>query len=199
MEGDSLEIRPFRWNDLETMVQMVCDVWELENMYGTREKGLCMAESYLLDCMRETSFAMTAVTQKKVCGFVLGRREGASCLEIPRDWSGREEAAKDRESIEEYKRACRQLLRECGREYGGELILFVVAREWQGRGIGQRLYGEAVDYLRESGCSSYFLYTDSSCNYRFYDRRGMRRIGEALLPAPKGRKQLVLYLYEETI
>ena len=38
------------------------------------------------------------------------------------------------------------------------------------------------DYMRDRRISNFFLFTDTTCNYPFYERRGMERRGSASTP-----------------
>ncbi|MEQ3613674.1 GNAT family N-acetyltransferase [Mediterraneibacter gnavus] len=45
----------------------------------------------------------------------------------------------------------------------------------RGKGIGTALFQSFLDYLREHHLHSFYLYTDTSCNYGFYKHQGMKR------------------------
>ncbi len=68
-------------------------------------------------------------------------------------------------------------------------MLFAVAPETRGHGVGTELLAAAQGYLREQGAQRAFLFTDTDCTWEYYERRGMRRAAECafepeeLLPA----------------
>lgn len=72
-----------------------------------------------------------------------------------------------------------KLLKEAKEEvdYDGRIVLFIMDPQFQGLGIGSKLFKAATDYLEEKGVQNYYLFTDTSCNYPFYDYKGMRRAG----------------------
>lgn len=66
---------------------------------------------------------------------------------------------------------------EASVDYDGRIVLFIMDPQFQGLGIGSRLFQAAKDYFAEKNVENYYLFTDSSCNYPFYDHKGMRRAG----------------------
>ncbi|RHP34453.1 GNAT family N-acetyltransferase [Lachnotalea sp. AF33-28] len=72
----------------------------------------------------------------------------------------------------------KDLLKQCGRNYQGELAFFAVNEKYRGKGIGRQLFQKASEYMRGQGISEFFLFTDTSCNYPFYEHQGMIRRGE---------------------
>lgn len=76
-----------------------------------------------------------------------------------------------------------QLLAEASAkvDYEGRIVLFIMDPKFQGLGIGGKLYNAALAYLEEHGVQQYYLFTDSSCNYPFYDHKGMRQAGQITL------------------
>ena len=70
----------------------------------------------------------------------------------------------------------RDLLSE-SKPYDGELAFFAVSRSCRGIGIGKMLFQRAIEYMKAQKISSFYLFTDTSCNYGFYEHQGMRRKG----------------------
>ena len=71
-----------------------------------------------------------------------------------------------------------QLLRGCKKTYPAELALFAVRSSCQGKGIGKKLFHSALAYLKQQGLDEFYLFTDTSCNYGFYEHQGMCRRGQ---------------------
>ena len=53
--------------------------------------------------------------------------------------------------------------------------LLIVSPDAKGLGIGGRLFSAALDRLRETGARGYHLLTDDSCDFGFYEHKGLRR------------------------
>ncbi len=56
-----------------------------------------------------------------------------------------------------------------------EFLLMIVSPEAQRRGVGRALVHAGETDLRIQGFSRYYLLTDSSCDYQFYERIGMQK------------------------
>ena len=64
-----------------------------------------------------------------------------------------------------------------------ELELFVVSPNQRGLGVGKRLIEEFETRLKELGCASYWLQTDSTCTWQSYDDHGYTRVADVALSA----------------
>lgn len=56
-----------------------------------------------------------------------------------------------------------------------EMTLLITAPSMVGKGVGKALVSYVCNFLCQKGYQNYFLLTDSSCTYQFYDRLGMTR------------------------
>ena len=72
------------------------------------------------------------------------------------------------------------------------LLNFAVDRRYQGKGIGTELFKLAGSIFEKEAHSSYYLYTDTSCNYRYYDHLGMKKMGSL---KPRKQDDFEIYLY----
>ncbi len=71
-----------------------------------------------------------------------------------------------------------QLMHAAQGSFDGEVVLFIVSEEMRGRGVGKKLITDFLELCRRRGLNRIYLYSDTSCNYGFYDRMGFQRIGE---------------------
>ena len=83
---------------------------------------------------------------------------------------------------------------------GGELSFFVLNEAVRGLGIGKQLYNAALTYMRQENIQSFYLFTDISCNYGFYEHCGMQRRGEIDMVAKLSGQQapMKFFLYDVT-
>ena len=56
-----------------------------------------------------------------------------------------------------------------------EVLVIIVNTAAKGMGVGQKLIEAVEEQLRNQGFKSYYLITDSSCDFGFYDHIGMKR------------------------
>ena len=57
-------------------------------------------------------------------------------------------------------------------------LAFAVSPEARGMGVGRKLFNHMLDVFRDAGMNEYFLFTDTTCDYGFYDYRGLTRKAE---------------------
>lgn len=82
-------------------------------------------------------------------------------------------------------------------EFDGVLTLFAVDEDYRGRGVGKALFIRLMDDLQHYGAHAIYLYTDSTCNYGFYEHQGFHRLEQQLLTLKRDGKpfQMAVYLY----
>lgn len=91
-------------------------------------------------------------------------------------------------------RLLREAIGEHGR-YDAEVTLLLVGERVRGGGAGRRLFDRMMRTFRDAGVERYFLYTDTDCNFGFYDHLGLTRRGERTLAWPDGGAT-TFYLYD---
>lgn len=48
----------------------------------------------------------------------------------------------------------------------------------RGNGVGKRLFQDLLAYVRSQDINRFYLFTDTSCNYGFYEHQGLVRCGK---------------------
>ena len=71
-----------------------------------------------------------------------------------------------------------KLLLESGKTFAASLNFFILDERYQGLGIGNKLYSLFIDYLQDKKIKVFFLFTDNSSNFQFYERKGLLKIAE---------------------
>lgn len=95
-----------------------------------------------------------------------------SLISIKRNKKGREALA----IFEKVREIDDLLLKNSGKPYSAELAFFAMDSEYRGLGIGKSLFEMAKSYMESNNLDDFFLFTDSSCNFKFYDHLGMKKI-----------------------
>ena len=63
-------------------------------------------------------------------------------------------------------------------EFDGVLTLFAVNENCRGLGVGKTLLAGLLEYLKKQDVKHIYLYTDTTCNYGFYEYQGFERLEE---------------------
>ena len=66
------------------------------------------------------------------------------------------------------------------------------------KGLGRKLFQTVVDYMKSRGTSAFYLFTDTSCNYPFYEHLGLtRRCEKKQVVDVKGEQgEMTFFLYD---
>ena len=99
-----------------------------------------------------------------------------------------------------YDRVNQEMLRDYRARHrpDSELLFLAADPDAQGRGAGTALLAELA---RRAPGRELYLFTDSGCTYRFYERRGFERAGEREITLELGAKRVPLtcFLYRKTL
>lgn len=87
-----------------------------------------------------------------------------------------------------------EMLSEDHENYEGEITFFAINEQCRGMGVGKSLFTNAMEYFKGCNIETYYLYTDSSCNFGFYEHQGMVRRNETSRHLP-GNSEMNFYLY----
>ena len=77
----------------------------------------------------------------------------------------------------EYTQVAQALEERVVKGIDAELELFLVAPEYQGQGIGKRMFRSMIEFYKKTGTDNFFLPPDTACTYQSYESMGMKRIG----------------------
>lgn len=182
-----------RRSDLSQIEQLTTDMWYAEY---TPEVGNALSHVDVEHCLARATFARVAELDGEIVGFILASiaahtskaselrhtaRMARSALTLLADEAGRR-------GLDEFMRIARvdnQLLRDAG-PFDAEVVLFVLAPAARGHGLGKRMFGAVMEYFAANGIDEYFLYTDTTCDYTFYEHRGLERRGALPLETKPG-------------
>lgn len=204
LRTDQVRLRPLRINDHAALIELLRRAW-----YDRYEPnvGRLMAEADWESCLARATQALVAVTRddtaagqstrgtERPLGVILGRvdvldsrpllnrhrrhrlRLLARLPFVRHGFKGLAELL----GIELIDALLLRGAKRAGHHYAAEVVLFIVDPESQGLGLGGRLFDALMAYLRDHGAERYFLFTDTSCNYGFYEHRGLKRVSELAL------------------
>lgn len=192
-----LQFRAMQDSDLGTMTQIVEHVWDMDTLCGGKKAGRFMSQEYLWKTLGHSTGVQVAVWDGEVVGFLAYKETTNPYLLLPNMASEEEQPGMEilsmRRRMEEYDGLCTALLKKSGYTFDGEITLFAVAPKWQGRGIGSALFDRARAYFNSR---SFFLYTDTGCNYQFYDTHGLRCLAQQAHENPyKKDRPFWVFLY----
>ncbi len=198
--------RPFEEDDFDAVASIVEEAW-YQNA-PSPEFAQLEAGADLADCLSRATFSQVAITNNTVAGVVLVRA-GRSSERWRLRWSERKHAlleqmtAQDPRAVQElfarreHEDAInRSLLAQADLPDEHEIVLLAVSAKAQGYGVGTLLLDAAANCLASRGATGAYLYTDTSCSWKFYEKRKLKRL--ASYRTPRHERRLLAseyYLY----
>lgn len=179
----SLEFREYQKQDFKPLQSVIRETWNYDQLCSPKTAAK-LAKVFLSSCLTNYTFSRVAVLDGKTVGIILVKdkadhkphfvnrfRQIQSILSLYLSKEGRN-VFKIFGSVNGIDK---KLLEECSHPYPAELALFAVSASCRGLGIGKKLFRFALDYLKKEDLKEFYLFTDTSCNYGFYEHQGMTR------------------------
>lgn len=175
-------LRELHKSDREKLESLICEEWNYEK-YCCPQVAAKFARVYLNSCLAEQTYTQVAIIDNVPVGIVMVKNLKVhkcplairlqlllSTISLYLSKEGRKIA----KIYECEDVADKELLMQCKKEYQGELSYFIVSPKYRGKRIGKLLFQKAIDYIYSQKISEFFLFTDTNCNYSFYEHLGMK-------------------------
>ena len=202
-------LRDLRNADLKSLEDVIRKTWNYDK-FTSSKTAKKLAKAYLASCLANQTYALTAEVDGKPVGIILGKNIEKHRCPLRYRWRQitalcRLLASKEGRDIlgvfKNIDHIDRELLSQCEKDYKGEVALFALDPESRGLGIGKKLFLRLMDYMKKEEIEDVYLYTDTSCNFGFYEHQGMKRQQQyQKVFHMKGQKETMeFYLYDISV
>ena len=162
---------------------------------------------YLQGCLLDSSFSKVAVKDDIVIGVILGNAKNdkkhlrkfsnilswiSSVVKLAFCSKENKKAIKEFSKVSQ---AYKELIQGKEDDFQGCIQLFIVSEESRGLGVGKTLIKYLSDYMIRMQVNSIYLYTDTRCNYGFYDSQNFKRLNEKEIYFDALPSSLNVFLY----
>ena len=178
-----IELREYQKQDFKALETIIRETWHYDD-FSSPKTAIKLAKVFLSSCLTNYTFSRVAVVDGKVAGIILANNiakhkcplsnrllQIKSILSLYISKEGRNVS----KIFGNVNGIDKQLLNENNKTYPAELALFAVSSSYRGKGIGKMLFQTALDYMKQERLKEFYLFTDTSCNYGFYEHQGMQR------------------------
>ncbi|MDZ5254043.1 GNAT family N-acetyltransferase [Clostridium sp. LIBA-8841] len=199
--------RDIKKEDLKEIEELIRDAFGFNNFIHNKELLDMITTLYLEETIAESSFIKVASKDDKVLGVILcnatkdstnynhlfihlNQENFPTTLPIKND--------KDKNETNEFlkiKDAYYELLKGKESLFDSSINLFIVSKEARGLGIGKTLLSYSLKYMNSVGTSSLYLFTDTRCNYGFYESQGFNRLEEKNVYIKTMESNIKTFLY----
>lgn len=204
--NQNITFREYKKEDEKFLQDIIRKTWKYDR-YFSRKVANRTAKVYLASCLLEKTFTQVALLNNKPVGIIMAKDNKSykrsfklklnlisKSLPILFSSDGRN-AVKLYSKIDELDE---DLLQNSNKKFDSEMVFFVIDEKCRGLGIGKELFNKAKNYLKEAGAKNFYLFTDTTCNYGFYEHLGLNRIGEKIFDFPNNESSS-FYIYEGKI
>lgn len=163
--------RDLKRYDYDTAKFLIGDAFGFNEFISDKKFLDQLLNIYLQDCILSSSFGKVAEKDNKVIGLILG------------------DAKNDKTHLRKFHNFT---------SIASTMLKFLVSKESRGLGVGKALISQTFDYMKDFNVESLYLYTDTRCNYGFYDSQNFKRLNEkkVYFDSPNDSLDIFLYSYK---
>ncbi len=198
--------RPYAPKDFNALSEIINTTWGHEKSYSFTT-AVRLSNAYLRLCLEEQTFTQVALYNEKPIGVIMGnsfhRAHKALKNRLQARWalfllSLTAEGRRAWHFYKEIDQIYEKLLSRQSQDYGGELTFLATHPGYRGLGIGKELYRRFFDYMNGENVQHFYVFTDTTCNYAFYEGQNMLLCGteEAILQINGSPRQFLFFIYE---
>lgn len=199
--------RDLKREDYDTVKFLIGDAFGFNEFISDKKFLDQLLNIYLQDCILSSSFGKVAEKDNKVIGLILG--DAKNDKTHLRKFHNFTSIASTMLKLLVSKKENKKVLKEFSKihdtyneiiegkkdNFQGCIQLFIVSKESRGLGVGKVLISQTFDYMKDFNVESLYLYTDTRCNYGFYDSKNFKRLNEKKVYFDSLNDSLDIFLY----
>lgn len=178
---EEIIFREFKKEDSKIIEKIIIEAWHYNNLCSSKTARK-MAKVFLSSCLTNQTYTQVALLNNQPIGIIMAKnskihrcpfkyriKQIRDIISLYLSTEGRQTSKifSSVNSIDE------ELLNECTKKYEGEVAFFAISSKARGKGIGKRMFSNMLEYMKSQNIKDFYLYTDTSCNYGFYEHQGM--------------------------
>lgn len=199
--------RDLMQKDYETIKNLISEAFGFGDFIKDEVLLDTITRFYLQECVDESTFSKVAEIDNEVIGLILGNAENdktsleniKNTTKVDENTIGKVLADEEnRKVIKEFAKiqeVYKEIIKGIEDSFQGSIQLFIVSKEARGFGIGKTLLNYLLEYMKLKNVNSLYLYTDTRCNYGFYDSQNFNRLAEKELTFESINSTLDVFLY----
>ena len=204
---EEITYRDLEKEDYPRLEKIIGETWGFGRRCKDKKVAGLLEKAYWASLLAQADFARAALINGRPVGVVLARREGKGGKNFAMSFRGifyklrlaiNAEGRSNLKIFRELNQQNHRMFKEQGEKFDGELIYLNIMRNKKGKGLGSQLWEDAKNYIQNSGGKNFFFFTDTTCDYKFYEKKGCQRIAasEKILDIGGQRKHLEMDIYK---
>lgn len=178
---EEIIFREFKKEDSKIIEEIIIEAWHYNDLCSSKIARK-MAKVFLSSCLTNQTYTQVALLNNQPIGIIMAKnskihrcpfkyriKQIRDIISLYLSTEGRQTSKifSSVNSIDE------EFLNECTKKYEGEVAFFAISSKARGKGIGKRMFSNMLEYMKSQNIKDFYLYTDTSCNYGFYEHQGM--------------------------
>lgn len=178
-----INYRPFLKKDIPYITEIIKETWNYE-MFCDPKTAQKLSYLFLFSCLANHTYSEVVTMNHQPVGILLGNikqkhrfhfyyrlKQISLLLSLYITRRGRE-VMKTFGSVNTIDK---ELLKQSPLTYDAEVAFFALSSKVRGQGLGKVLFQNYMTHMKSYHVKCFYLYTDTSCSYGFYEHIGMNR------------------------
>lgn len=175
------------YNEMKQAVKLLSKEWNLGKKEAEANNDIC-AWIYLLGILQESENIIKYKEGNKLIGFCGYSKENSSkhvaskkFYELVKNKLYKSKSIKNLEAFKEYENNYNYIPEKLKNYFDGEVSILIVDEDYRGKKIGKKLLLEVFELAKKDNMKNLQIMTDESCNYKFYENLGCKKVYETIV------------------
>ncbi len=209
---DHYTYRPFRKRDLPALIKLCETAWDYRDYTSDEKTRMSLVKLDAVASLAGADYIRVASRGNRLVGVLIGSSRSPvsgfrNVTYLIRTWLlvlklllFGDDASNALQNFKNMEKVYKDLLGNRKKAFDSEVVLFIVDPKTQGGGVGKRLMNDYLKHCKKHDMKKIFLYTDTSCNYGFYDYNGFKQEAseDMSLTLNEGEQSMRVFLYSKT-
>lgn len=173
--------------EMKQAVKLLANEWNLGKKESGATGNIC-AWIYLFTILEESEKIVTYKDGRKLVGFCGYSRNNSKkhlfkkkFYTIVKNKLYKNKNIKDLHALKQYENNYDYLPKELENYFDGEVSILLVDKNYRGKSIGKKLLLEVFNLAKKDNMKNLQILTDESCNFKFYENCGCKKIYETIV------------------
>ena len=180
-----------KYNEMKQAVKLLSKEWNLGKKESGADNDIC-AWIYLFDVLQESEKIIKYKDGNKLIGFCGYSKECSNKHKLSKKFYGfvknrlyKSKSIKNLKAFIEYENNYNYIPEELKNYFDGEVSILIVDEDYRGKKIGKKLLLDVFELAKKDNMKNIQIVTDESCNYKFYESLGCKKVYETIVENKK--------------
>ena len=198
------------YNEMKQAVKLLSEEWNLGKREAEADNDIC-AWIYLFDVLEESETIIKYKDGNKLVGFCGYSKNSSTKYKLRKKFYKfiknrlyKSKSIKNLKAFKQYEANYNYIPKNLENYFDGEVSILIVDKDYRERKIGKKLLLDVFKLAKEDNMVNLQIVTDESCNYKFYENLGCKKIYETVVKNQESDKlgnayQEKAFIYEKKL